>query len=160
MSIAIDTRASTPAAVAVRQPDLEDIAKLLLRVSLGLLMLFHGVAKINNGIDPILGAVAQAGFPAALAYGVYVGEVVAPLLLIVGVWTRAAAIVVAVNMLVAVALVHLKDLAAGPSNCRPSTSSARWRWSCSVPAVLPPAASTTAEPLVFGNEQTSGSTLV
>jgi putative oxidoreductase len=112
MSIAIDTQASTPAAVAVRQPDLEDVAKLLLRVSLGLLMLFHGVAKINNGIDPILGAVAQAGFPAALAYGVYVGEVVAPLLLIVGVWTRAAAIVVAVNMLVAVALVHLNDLGA------------------------------------------------
>lgn len=108
MTIAVNRLA--PARVAVPTLGLEDCAKLLLRVSLGVLMLLHGVAKIGNGIDPILGAVAQTGLPAALAYGVYVGEVVAPLLLIVGVWTRAAAIVIAINMLVAVALIHLGDL--------------------------------------------------
>ena len=36
----------------------------------------------------------------------YVGEVIAPLLVIVGLWTRAAALVIAVNMIVAVLLVH------------------------------------------------------
>jgi uncharacterized membrane protein YphA (DoxX/SURF4 family) len=35
-----------------------------------------------------------------------VGEVLAPLLLIVGLWTRPAAVVVAINMVVAVLLVH------------------------------------------------------
>jgi len=35
---------------------------------------------------------ANAGFPSALGYLVYVGEVLAPLLLIVGLWTRAAAL--------------------------------------------------------------------
>jgi len=118
MTIALNTptvaRIATPTVSTTL--DLEDCAKLLLRVTLGLLLLLHGVAKISNGIDPILGAVAQAGFPAALAYGVYVGEVVAPLLLIVGVWTRSAAIVIAVNMLVAVALVHLNDLGTLSSN--------------------------------------------
>ena len=108
MTIAVSTPA--PPRLAGLNPDLEDIAKLLLRVSLGLLLLLHGVAKISNGIDPILGAVAQAGFPAALAYGVYVGEVIAPVLLIMGIWTRAAAIVVAINMVVAVALMHQADL--------------------------------------------------
>ncbi|MES2958385.1 MAG: DoxX family protein [Pseudomonadota bacterium] len=108
MTIALNNPA--PARVAGFNLDLEDCAKLLLRVSLGVLLLLHGVAKISNGIDPILGAVAQAGLPAALAYGVYVGEVVAPLLLIVGVWTRASAIVIAINMVVAVLLVHMKDL--------------------------------------------------
>ena len=108
MTIAVSTPA--PTRLAGLNPDLEDIAKLLLRVSLGLLLLLHGVAKISDGIDPILGAVAQAGFPAALAYGVYVGEVIAPVLLIAGIWTRAAAIVVAINMVVAVALMHQADL--------------------------------------------------
>ena len=111
MTIAVSTPAPPePARLTGLTPDLDDSAKLLLRVSLGLLLLLHGVAKISNGIDPILGAVAQAGFPAALAYGVYVGEVIAPLLLIAGVWTRAAAIVVAINMVVAVALMHQADL--------------------------------------------------
>jgi putative oxidoreductase len=37
---------------------------------------------------------------------VYVGEVLAPLLVIVGFWTRPAALVIAINMIFAVALVH------------------------------------------------------
>ena len=89
----------------------EDTAKLLLRLTLGLLMLLHGIGKITGGIDPILGMVAKTGLPAAFGYAVYVGEVVAPLLLIVGAWTRAAAVVLAINMVVAVALVHMAQLA-------------------------------------------------
>jgi putative oxidoreductase len=54
---------------------------------------------------------AAHGLPAALAWGVYVGEVLAPVLLIVGLWTRAAAAVVVVNMLFAVGLAHMGDLA-------------------------------------------------
>ena len=52
----------------------------------------------------------KAGLPAAFAYLVYVGEVLAPLLLIAGLWTRVAATVVAVNMLAAVLLVHTSQL--------------------------------------------------
>ena len=89
---------------------LEDMARLLLRVTLGVLLLLHGIGRVQGGIDAIAGAVAQAGMPTALAYLVYVGEVVAPLLLIVGAWTRAAALVVAINMIVAVALVHVGDV--------------------------------------------------
>jgi putative oxidoreductase len=94
-----------------RSAGLEDAAKLLLRLTLGLLMLLHGIGKVTGGIDPILGMVAKAGLPAAFGYAVYVGEVLAPLLLIVGAWTRAAAVVVAINMVVAVALVHMAQLA-------------------------------------------------
>jgi putative oxidoreductase len=83
----------------------------LLRLTLGLLMLLHGIAKVTGGIDPILGMVAKAGLPSALGYLVYVGEIAAPLLLIVGAWTCAAALVIAINMVVAVALVHASQLA-------------------------------------------------
>jgi putative oxidoreductase len=88
----------------------EDTGKLILRVSLGVMILLHGIAKIVGGVDGIVGTVAKAGLPGAFGYLVYVGEVLAPLLLIVGVWTRLAALVVAVNMVVAIALVHMGDL--------------------------------------------------
>ncbi|UUX96181.1 DoxX family protein [Aquabacterium sp. J223] len=87
-----------------------DLAALLLRLGLGVLVLFHGVAKVAAGPGYVGTLVAKAGLPELLAYGVYVGEVVAPLMLIVGLWTRLAAWVVVVNMLFAVALVHASQL--------------------------------------------------
>ena len=87
-----------------------DLALLLLRVGLGLLILAHGVAKIGSGPGFVLDLVAKAGLPAAFGYLVYVGEVVAPILLIVGLWTRVAALVVAINMVVAILLVHTTQL--------------------------------------------------
>lgn len=104
--------ASTRPRIALARPGgpLEDTAKLLLRLALGALMLLHGINKVTGGIDPILGAVAKAGLPPTLGYAVYAGEVLAPLLLILGAWTRAAAVVLAINMLVAVALVHVTQL--------------------------------------------------
>jgi len=88
----------------------EDLGKLILRVTLAVLILFHGVSKIINGVGFITGLVAKFGLPPAFGYLVYVGEVIAPLLILFGVWTRLAAVIVAVNMVVAVALVHSGDL--------------------------------------------------
>ena len=87
-----------------------DAGKLLLRVSLGALMLFHGIAKVMEGPAGIVGLVEKAGLPGPFGYLVYVGEVLAPVLLIVGLWTRAAAAVIAINMVVAVYLVHRHEL--------------------------------------------------
>ena len=87
-----------------------DLAPLLLRLVLGLLVLLHGVAKVMAGPGYMVALVSKAGLPSFVAYGVYLGEVVAPLLLMAGLCTRAAAIVVAVNMLFAFALVHTGDL--------------------------------------------------
>lgn len=88
----------------------DDLAKLILRITLGVLILFHGVAKLTGGIDFVTGALAKAGMPAALGYLVYIGEVIAPLFLIAGVWSRAAALVIAINMVVAVLLAHTGQL--------------------------------------------------
>ncbi|MEO0532108.1 MAG: DoxX family protein [Planctomycetota bacterium] len=88
----------------------EDIGKLLLRVTLGGLMLFHGVAKITGGIDGISGMLTANGLPAAMAYGVYVGEVLAPLLILIGLLTRLSSGVLAFNMVVATLLAHSGDL--------------------------------------------------
>lgn len=90
----------------------DDTGKLLLRVGLGVLILLHGIAKIMSGPGFILGLMEKSGLPPVLGYAVYIGEVLAPLLLIVGVYARAAAVLVAINMIVAVVLVHMGDLGA------------------------------------------------
>lgn len=89
-----------------------DFAKLLLRVTLAVLILLHGIAKIGGGVGHITGMLAKVGMPEAFAYLVYIGEVVAPALVLVGIWTRPAALVIAINMVIAVLLVHTKDLLA------------------------------------------------
>jgi putative oxidoreductase len=84
----------------------QDIGKLTLRVALGALILMHGIAKLKGDIGFISDAVTGAGLPAFLAYGVYLGEVVAPLLVIAGFYSRVGSAVIAVNMLFAIGLVH------------------------------------------------------
>lgn len=87
----------------------DDVGKLILRIVLAVLLLFHGVSKIVNGIDFIESTLEKAGLPGMLGYLVYIGEVVAPLLLLVGLFTRLAAAVIAINMVVAVLLVHTHE---------------------------------------------------
>ncbi len=88
----------------------DDLGKLVLRATLAILILFHGVSKIFSGPGYIVGLLSHAGLPPALAYLVYVGEIVAPLLILFGVWSRLGALIVVVNMLVAFGLVHSKQL--------------------------------------------------
>lgn len=87
-----------------------DLGKLILRVLLGVLILFHGVSKLMHGPGFVEQMLLQAHLPSFIAYGVYVGEVVAPILLILGVWTRAGGLIIAFNMLVAFGLVHMSQL--------------------------------------------------
>ncbi len=75
---------------------------LILRVSLGVLMLLHGIAKLVKGVGGIESMLRQAGLPGFLAYGVYLGEILAPALLIIGFRTRVAALLFICTMLVAI----------------------------------------------------------
>jgi putative oxidoreductase len=88
----------------------EDFGKLLLRVTLALLILLHGISKVIGGVAFITGTVAKMGFPPALGYLVYVGEVIAPLLVLFGVWARLGGLIIAINMVVAILLAHTSQL--------------------------------------------------
>ena len=92
-----------------REPS-EDWGLLLLRLAIGGLMLFHGVDKIIGGIDGITALVQSKGLPGFVAWGVLVGEVVAPILIVLGVYVRPAGAVLAFNMLVAILLAHPNDV--------------------------------------------------
>ncbi|MES1924757.1 DoxX family protein [Salinisphaera sp. T31B1] len=93
----------------------DDIGKLILRLTLGLLLIAHGFAKITGGIDGVQAMLAGYGLPQALSYGVFFGEIVAPILLIAGAFTRPAAVVVIINMVFALLLAHTGQiLSLGP----------------------------------------------
>jgi len=80
----------------------EDVGKLLLRVLVGGLLLLHGFHKLITGPGEVTSILAAHGVPGFLGYAVYLGEVVGPLLVILGVYTRVGALLVVANMLVAV----------------------------------------------------------
>ncbi|SDC99106.1 putative oxidoreductase [Cupriavidus sp. YR651] len=84
----------------------QDVGKAILRIALGALILVHGISKLMTGPGFIVQVVTKAGLPESVAYLVYIGEIVAPILLIIGLWTRLAGLIIAINMIVALALVH------------------------------------------------------
>lgn len=88
----------------------ENIGKLMLRIMLGGMMLFHGIDKAIHGINFIKSLVAKQDLPEILAYGVFVGEILAPLFLLIGWKSRFWAGIIAINMLVAIYLNHMGDL--------------------------------------------------
>lgn len=83
-----------------------DLGLLVMRLGVGGLMLIHGLSKIVNGIGAVKYLVDSAGLPSFIAYGVYVGEVVAPIMLLIGFRTRLAAVIMAFNCLVAMIMYH------------------------------------------------------
>jgi len=88
----------------------DDMGKLVLRLSVGVLMLLHGIFKLQNGVGGIAGMLGSQGLPGFLAYGVYLGEAVGPVLVIIGLYTRVGAVLIIGNMLVALALAHSQEL--------------------------------------------------
>lgn len=88
----------------------EDLGKLLLRISVGLVLIFHGYFKIVNGIEWIKPMLGGVGLPGFLAYGVYLGEFVAPLMVILGLRARIAAPVIVINMVMAIILAHRNQI--------------------------------------------------
>lgn len=87
-----------------------DLGLLIIRLSLGLLMLLHGIAKLTHGVDFLGDMFKSLGLPSFFAYSVYIGEVIAPVLIAIGYRTRLAAIVFAFTMVVAVGMAHMADL--------------------------------------------------
>lgn len=87
-----------------------DFGLLVLRLSVGVLMLLHGISKLMHGAGFIEQVVVDNGLPTFIAYGVYMGEVIAPLFIITGFATRVAAVIFAGNCIVATLLVHTADV--------------------------------------------------
>ncbi len=90
----------------------ENLGKLILRLTVGFLMLFHGIAKITNPgtLDFIGSKLVATGLPSIISYGVYLGEIIAPLMIILGLFCRFGGVLLVGNMLFAIFLVHTGEL--------------------------------------------------
>lgn len=83
---------------------------LILRISVGFFMLLHGIVKLQKGVEGIVGMMQSNGFPGFFGYAVYLGEVLAPLMLIIGFRTRIGSLLLISTMLVAMFIAHPEDL--------------------------------------------------
>jgi putative oxidoreductase len=88
----------------------EDIGKLLIRIAVGGLILFHGFFKIVHGVEWIKSPLGAFGLPGFLAYGTYIAEIVAPIIILLGFRARFAALVIAFDMVMAIVLVLRQNI--------------------------------------------------
>jgi len=91
---------------------MEDFGKLVLRLGIGGMMLFHGVHTLLTGLDPVKALLAAHKLPDAFAYVAYFGEIVGPVLVIVGLFARFGALLVAFEVAALVALGGLAQIIA------------------------------------------------
>ncbi len=87
-----------------------DTGLLIIRLVVGLLLLPHGISKLVNGIDWLGESLTKVGLPAIIRYGVFIGEIIAPLLLVIGYRTRIASLIVAFNMFMTIFLAKRDQL--------------------------------------------------
>jgi putative oxidoreductase len=86
-----------------------NLGLLFVRISVGALMLLHGIAKIGQTTF-IEGMLADKGLPSFMAYGVYLTEIVAPLLILIGFRTRLVSIAYVFGISFIMFVVHLDEL--------------------------------------------------
>ena len=87
-----------------------NIGKLILRVSVSALMLTHGIPKLMKLISGDFSFPDPIGVGAAVSLILAViGEAICPMLIIIGLKTRVAAIPAAITMAVAAFIVHSGD---------------------------------------------------
>ncbi|RXQ91500.1 DoxX family protein [Ancylomarina salipaludis] len=86
-----------------------DLGILILRITVGGLMIFHGVAKLVHGHGFIIAALSQKGLPEILWLGVPLAEFIAPILIILGLFTRVASSLIVFTMIMTFYLVFGMD---------------------------------------------------
>ena len=86
------------------------MALLVLRVTVGLVLAYHGWIKLGDIASTAQFMGTVVGLPGGVFWAWFVGlvEFIGGLMLIVGLWTRLAAKVLAINILFALLLVHTK----------------------------------------------------
>ncbi|WP_420386355.1 DoxX family protein [Roseivirga sp.] len=90
----------------------QDIALLMLRLLVGLLIILHGIGNLSSGYAFIGSVMEGAGLPRFFAFGAFIGEIIAPILIIIGYRARMASLALVFTMFVAIVLAHAGDILA------------------------------------------------
>jgi len=96
--------------IPVRYLDrLQPLALLLMRLTLGAIMMAHGYQKFSHGLQHFAGWVGSMGVPSWLGYVSALTELIGGLMVFVGFFTRPAAFAICINLFVAIWKVHLHN---------------------------------------------------
>ncbi len=93
---------------------LQPLALLALRLALGVVMIAHGRLKVFGGMQHHVSMVSGLGLAGGLAYFSAAAEFAGGILLVLGLFTRFAALAVLIDMAVAIEKVHPKNGLLGP----------------------------------------------
>jgi putative oxidoreductase len=88
---------------------MQPVALLIMRVALGVIMVAHGYHKVFGGLHHHAQVVSSFGFPAWTAYLSAFTEFLGGLLVLAGLFTRAAAFAICINLFVAIWKVHFHN---------------------------------------------------
>lgn len=86
-----------------------DYACALLRIGFSFLLLYHGYLDVGSGAQFVIHALPGAGIPEQLVKLTYIAEIMALLMIIFGVWARAAALAMAVNLAIAIPFIYFDE---------------------------------------------------
>ncbi|WP_185286382.1 DoxX family protein [Chryseobacterium indologenes] len=87
-----------------------DLGMLIGRIAIGFPMSVYGINKLIHGVGFIENMMTMHGLPSFFAYGVFAGEIIAPVMLIIGFRTRFAALIFAANCFTATILAQTGNL--------------------------------------------------
>ncbi len=83
---------------------------LIQRLSIGVLIILHGIANLRSNYSFIKSLLSGLGLPETIAYAVFIGEIIAPVFIIIGFRARLAGLILGINMLVAILMAHTSDV--------------------------------------------------
>jgi putative oxidoreductase len=91
-----------------------DVGLVVLRLALGIIFIAHGAQKLfgwfgGQGLEATVTGFGSMGIPTALSYVAAFTEFFGGIAVIIGLLSRLASLGLAINMLVAMALVHAKN---------------------------------------------------
>ena len=94
---------------------MQPLALLVMRLVLGIIFVDHGYHKVFGGLHHHVDFVVSLGLPAWSAYLSAFAEFFGGLLVLIGLFTRAAAVALCIDMCVAIAKVHFHNGLTGPN---------------------------------------------
>ncbi|MGV2450331.1 UNVERIFIED_CONTAM: DoxX family protein [Ralstonia mannitolilytica] len=87
-----------------------DSGLLITRIAIAFPMSVYGISKMIHGVGFIEDMMSMHGLPSFFAYGVFAGEIIAPLMLIIGFRARLAGLIFAANCFTATILAQTANI--------------------------------------------------
>ena len=87
-----------------------DLGILIFRILVAGFLIFHGMGNLLSGYAFIKSMMVQSGLPEFMSYGAFIGEIIAPILIIIGYRARLSALFIALTMLIAILTTHAGEI--------------------------------------------------